>query len=695
MAKKDNAIYAPGELTRVREKLGVTDLDEAKRMMQVLGGEVGSERDSEIEKARRTKRETVELVVSGKFGKKPARRIETADIDEVDGKTKAKTAGFFPGDDPAIPLKLKYSERVKMDQLAGQIVFDIKTSFQVLTSVLSFFKEPTDYINHRFVVKRMNEYYNKVEKLVMSVRTLFSKKDAKRNNRLKRVSPFVFKMLDIMRNWNIEKIAKSIANLQTHPRNVKNADFIEVLQEIYKPLFILSDLSIDDIKTAFKLIYKVLYLESPIDAKDKYQDLIRTIISSVIEVRRDVQFGMYPILMKQISDRFIPYERFFIERRNCFINFLGVTESDQLDAEELNQQKVESINTETLAQNLNEESDDETEGSEAIEEDPNDPKVIERKAKEEKEKAERKAIEQGETALEVLFPRANWHKLEEFPDLYPYFAKLYNLRGGYELISPDDPLQQVFILMHILDDLFIGLRSVNFGTIIGADGVPVKLNEELADIVYNWRLNTDESFSKEYLPRLTEYCRLLENSGDARSSPYAKKKMNELHWIKRLYFLPYYKFDSIGPPPLQKNEVIPIYSHIRKLRQYLTAVAMGIEQGTRAGGVGEKIQCEGINNPWEPYNFQIPNVVSKRMELLFPPERKTNSTIVFFSLSAITILDYIVNNENSWAYGIRPEHLFRSIFRSVRGEGIIPVFGVDEKIDADQIFKDSLKKKSQ
>ena len=37
MAKKPNAIYAPGELDRVRGKLGVTDDAEAKRMAQILG----------------------------------------------------------------------------------------------------------------------------------------------------------------------------------------------------------------------------------------------------------------------------------------------------------------------------------------------------------------------------------------------------------------------------------------------------------------------------------------------------------------------------------------------------------------------------------------------------------------------------------------------------------------------------------
>jgi hypothetical protein len=262
------------------------------------------------------------------------------------------------------------------------------------------------------------------------------------------------------------------------------------------------------------------------------------------------------------------------------------------------------------------------------------------------------------------------------------------MKGGYEVIAPTDPLQQISVMMHVLDDIFIGMRYVNFGIITGPDGKLVKINDEMGDIINNWRTLMEGCFSKDYLPRLMEYCRILENSEESRTSIYARKTLNELHWIKRLYFLPYYKFDSLGPPPFQKQDIVPVYSLIRKCRQYLTSVAMGIEQGIRAGGATSKSPCDGINNPWEAFNFQVPNPISKRLDLLLPPERRTNATLIFFSLSAVAVLDYIVNNENSWSYEERPGPLFRS----VRNEGIIPLFGVDEKIDAEKIFKESLKK---
>jgi len=692
MAKKENAIYAPGELSKIRGKLGVTDDNEAKRMAALLGGEVGTERDVVTEQKK------AKEAADASFGGRKRRAIDlapSADEEELLGISKPKRSGPYPGDDPTVPAKLSYRERVKIDQYAGQTNFEIKNSMQVLASIFSFFKEPVDYVNHRFVINRMNEYFGRIEKLVNAARTLFPKTNQKRNNQLKRASLFVYKVLDVIRNWDIETLAKNISELQAHPRTVTVHDFHEVLRGIYKPLFIIDELSIDNIKTAFKLIYKVLYIESPMEAKDKYQDVIRNIISSIGEIRRNVHFGMYPLIMKLISDRFITYERFFIERRRRFTAFLDVKESEQLQAADLSPQQIENIDVDSLQKNMKEEAAAEGgtagEGGEAGDgkEAPLDPKEAALKAKQEAERAERKSMEQGKSAMEVLFPQAGWDKLEESPDFYPYFANVYNLKHGYELIAPNDPLQYISVLLHILDDLFIGMRYVNFGTVTGPDGAALRVGEELTEIINNWRGYIEDSFSRDYLPRLTEYCRMLENSKESRITPYGRKNLNELHWIKRLYFLPYYKFESMGPPPFPKSEIVPIYSEVRKVRKHLTAIALGIEQGMRAGGAKVKAPCRGINNPWESYNFQVPNPVSMRLDMMLPLERRINATLIFFSLSAATVLDYIVNNENSWVYN---NSRAVTLFRSIKNEGIEPLFGVDNKLDADRIFKETLKK---
>ncbi|MCL2410921.1 MAG: hypothetical protein FWC97_04685 [Treponema sp.] len=683
MARK-NAIYAPGELNRVRERLGVKDEAEAKRMAGLLGGEIGTERGSDIDSPKSggkpIRREVVDVVV-GRNEK--LRRIELPLESDTGGFFKPKQTGPFPGDDPSLPVRLRYSERVKIDQYAGQVIFDIKSQIQVFSSVISVFKEPADYVNHRFVITRMNEYYNKIEQLVTLSRTLFPKKILKRNNQLKRVSPFVYKVLDTIRSWDIEALANALAELQSRPRSVKVKDFSEVLRLIYKPLFILENLNTENIKSAFKLIYKILYLESPIEAKNKYQIVIRNIIACFSDIRRTVHFGLYPLLMKLYSDRFIVYERFFIERRRRFLAFLNVTEAEQLNASDLTPKQIETLDMNVLRQGSSEDEIIEDDK----EEDPNDPAVIERKIKQEARRAQEKILDQSLTAMESLFPKAGWKDLKDFPDLYPYFANVYNMKHGYELIARTDPIQQISVLFNILDDLFIALRYVKFTNIIGTDGKTISLDSELIVILNKWRELKDDSFSKHYLPRLSDYCRALENARDAKTSPYVKKVQNELNWLKRLYFLPYYRFESLGSPPFPKKDIVPIYSEIRKLRNYLTGIAKNIENSLRLGGAASKTPCAGMNNPWEEYNFQVPNPVSKRLDLMLPPERRINATLIFFSLSVITILDHIVNNENSWAYDRTGP-----LFRSEKDAGIVPLFGTSERVDADQIFKDTLKK---
>ena len=583
-----------------------------------------------------------------------------------------------------------------MDRYAGQFEFEIKNSMLTLVSVLSFVTEPVDYVNPRFVSRRMNVYYKKIEQLVTSTRNLFPRNNARRSERLKKTSPFVYHILDTIRHWNIERIDTDLAKIQSHPRSAKTSEFADILKAVYKPLFILEKLDMDThIKGAYKLLYKIISIENPMEPKEKNQEMIRTALSSFADVRRNVRYCLYPLLMKLISDRWFPYERLFIDRRRRYKAFIGATDSEQVKPLDLSPEQVESGNLEALHSEIKKEQESGTEaadgGASGGNTEPADPKAAEKKAKEAAAESEKKALGHSFGVLETIFPQAGWVKLPEYHDLYPYFVNVYALRRGYELIAPADPLQQVAVLMHILEDFCVALRYVSFGSVTGPDGSTVRLSSVIGDTITNWRRYIDDSFVKEYLPRLTEYCRILEHSTESRTSPYAKRTINELRWIKRLYFLPYYKFDSLGPPPFQKQDIIAIYGEIRNLRKYLTMVAIGIEQGNRNGGMDAKAPCNGIDNPWEPYNFEVPNPVSKRLDLLLGHGKQNNAALIFFALSVITVLDYLINNENSWAYSDRSV----VVFRSVNGDGVVPMFGVDNKLDADQIFRDVMKHKEE
>jgi hypothetical protein len=681
MIKKEKAIYAPGELSRVRGKLGNLDIEEAKRMAQILGGEVGVER-SENKPIKKIRHETVDVVVGGR-GRRPPQRRSMDNAEEGPGRRQgAVKKKYDPSDDPSVPIKASYRERVKMDRYAGQTEFDIKSPSQVIYSMLSLFGDIIDYVSPIFVTRRMNDYYSRIELLVTSTRTLFPRNNLRRNERLKKVSPFAYLVLDTIRYWNIERISGDLARIQARPRNVKVSDFAEILRAVYKPLFILGKLNQDThIKESYKLLYKVLFLENPAEAKDKYQELIRAALNAFGVIRRDVHYLMYPLLLKTLSDRWFSYESFFTARKNRFMAFINVTEDAQIEpAQVLVEEKKEP--------DENNPSEEQEQGGEAAAEE-DDPEAEARKAKQNALDMEKRMVDRGIQTLEALFPKAGWERLSLFPDLYPYFSDVFDLKKGYELIAPTDPLLQVVVLMRVLEELFFGIRYVTFGASIGANGDLEQVDEVLVTIINNWNGYIKHGFGNEYLPRLTEYCRILDSSAESRTSSYAKRLLNELNWVKRLYFFPYYKFESTFPPTIQKKDVVPLYPEFRHLRKYLTMVAAGIEQGNKQGGAETKAPCDGIDNPWEPYVFQVPNPLSIRLDALLSAKKRNNASLIFFTLAVATVLDHLVNNENSWAYTDRSSPLFRSL----DGEGIVPLFGVDTKIDAEAIFKQTMKQR--
>jgi hypothetical protein len=677
MAKKEKAIYAPGELGKVRERLGNFEDAEARRLAQLLGGDVGTERQEEA-KSPPNKSAQASVRREGNSAKTPPKRRIVTAADEEDGDSPKKTyAPQDPMDNPSIPLKLSYWERVKMDKYAGQTEFEIKNFGQVLQSIFSIFGPPPDYLNARFITRRMNEYYKRIGELVTATRALLPRNNLNRNERLKKASKFAYKVLDTIRQWNIEQMSVDLTRMQSHPRNVKLAEFADILKYIYRPLFVLERLDLEiHIKEAYKLLYRLNSLENPEESNESHLELIRSALAALNTIRKDVRFLLYPLLVKILSDRWLPYDKFFTARKNRFLAFINASPADQISPTD-GTKAVESVDDDPAEANDRAEDDEEDD----------DPETEARKAKIAIMEAEQKAVDKGLQTLEVLFPRAGWDRLPQFPDIYPYFRDVFSLKKEYALIAPSDPVLQLVVFTRILEELLFGLRHIAFGVVMNSDGTPERLEDVLTPIINNWHYAVENSVEKEYLPRLVEYCRILENTAESRTSNYARRLLNELHWLKRLYFLPYYKFESTIPPPFQKQDITPLYPEIRQLRKYLTAVAAGIEQGNKNGGAEQKAPCDGIDNPWEKYIFQVPNPLSRRLDALLKPERRNNASLIFFTLAVTVVADNFINSDASWAYSDRPGMLFRSI----NGEGVTPAPGVDETVDAEAIFKQSLK----
>ncbi len=669
----EKAIYAPGELAKVRGNLGAIDDAEAKRVAKLLGGEVGVEK---------TSAGSSQSAGSNSGGSKmPKRRIEL--VSEEDDNSVLKEFSSNPLDDPSKPFTQSYSERLKMDKLASGADFEIKSLWQVIHAAISFLVRPTDYVSSYFVSKRLSEYYKDIEILTVATRNMFPRNNIERNAQIKRMSPFAYSVLDTIRYWNIERIAGDISKMQAHPRAVKVKDLEDIVKAVFKPLFILEKLSPKDhIKSCYNILYKHLFVENPQDS-GKYQKLVQSAIGSFLIIHKEIRYRLYPLFMKLVSDQCFSYDEFFLRRRNRIMALLGVTEEDQIVPQDVIARKI--IPNEKM-----EEGEEEIATPEKKEE----KREVEKEKQSRVSEAERSIVAKGLRNLETVFPEAGWDKLSSYPDLYPYFRSVLGLKKSFELLSPNDPMQQCAILILIVEELLVGLRSVRFTAIENSDRNE-DLAEEMNTIINNWNDYVEETFFREYLKRLEEYCNTLAESSESRNSPFARRLLDEMCFAKRLYFFPFLHYatqNSATAQGFQRKNLPSISREVRKLRHALTIAAESIEQTLKEGESPDaQISCPGIENPWKPYVIQVASPLWRRLDALLGVKKRNNASLIFFTLSVVAVLDFFLNNSESWAYDPPSE----TIFRSVNNAGVLPQFGVDEKIDAEAIFKRKMKERAE
>ncbi|MDR0539298.1 MAG: hypothetical protein LBG74_02175 [Spirochaetaceae bacterium] len=667
MAEKP--VYAHGELDAVKKRLGPISDAEARKMQALLGGEVGRERGEyeEIRKNRPPK-------PSG-AGRKPSRIVETAETEKTSQKG-AKNAGKKPSTE-----KASYADRVKMDVLCGDPEFGIKTWFMVFKSRFSFFRDPPDRVSAYFVRRILADYCNHLEFLVTQTRFLFPRNNLALTEKLKSVSPFSFKVLDVIRRWNIESISNEKARLHRKSNYVFISDFSTLIFDIYKPIYILECLEINPhIETVYNTLYRILFLEKASSETEKKRELISKTITAYQFVCKDMRQRFYPLFMKLTASKFYFYDDFFIECEDSIQAFLGVTENDRIlppkgmqtgdvyTAED-QQPPEEDTKGEDIEQQLLEESEEQT-GNRLSE-------------------AEQKAFDKGVTILDSLFPKAGWLRIEHAPDLIPYFSDVKSLPKGSELIAPEDPTGIVLVLAGIIEELLYGFRKIEFTIPSDAefqteDGLDTSFSS--VSILDDWQKLMEEAFERQFIPRVQECSQMSQHASQRnRSTPYAAKNRSALQWTRRYYFFPFYEYKDSTPPPFKKSEINAFYPFVRRFRKKLTTLAAAIDKAMKAGGREQKTPVEGIKNPWEPYVFQIENPLSKRLSMLLAKNQRDNVSLIFFTLAIVTVLDDIMNDEGSFAYTANMSKLYRT------GEdNETPVVWIEKISDTMNLFKNSI-----
>jgi hypothetical protein len=311
--------------------------------------------------------------------------------------------------------------------------------------------------------------------------------------------------------------------------------------------------------------------------------------------------------------------------------------------------------------------------------------LAERNQKLEAERLERyKLAEKGLKFLDILFPEAYWLDLGPAADLFPYFQPLYQFPDGFNLLSPENPVQVIIVLLRIIEDFFRGCRNVEFRLPEDSE----RNTEWFTQAMTDWMGYREVLFEKNYSTDLKDYVNNLYSKPDFQHSAIGKKLMFNLLWQTKSYFLPFFKVDQIAfeKPSREASTLTPLHRRVRELRDVFEALSEMVDvTAVNRGPVAE------IPNAWEKYKFDLDNVVSVRLDALLGAKKNSpiavNANVVKHTASILAVLDWWINDETSPAHASNDFRLFRVSPLDGR-----PMFSVPLLTNQSELFRQGLKK---
>lgn len=564
MKQKFPKKYEPGELSATRRRLGDLSEAEARKYADMLGGEIGVERSGEEEYRKEAAAEEDTLVHDGlrgpRFTSGPERRKR----------------------------KVPYLQRIKIDFLCASQPFRLKTTGNALAALFRFLFPERDYVHPFFLMNAEDLFFTNIENLVTGVRALLAV--AGYTGVMSKAPAYYFAILQCIASWNVEGLHMDIVRVKQNPKRKHVKALRSMVRNIYLPVVKLARIEDDtDILKALRWVYRELMKIGVVGGKQKqittYYDVAKEELPIVFgRIKR----SLYPLILKVFDSDYLSYENLFASSFN-YLTVYFMLDDNQL------------ITKQTFPDKHPEERNDveETFGIDEYDEVPAfilSPRY-----------SSTKLFESGENIIEALFPRCGWKNPEGLTDFYAYFSPIFAFPKGAELISPQGVLMRVITLMLMIQELLHGFREIEFGVVHDSDENTWGVQYELSGIIGNWYRYLEEVIGKRYIPMLYEYCRNLEQDIRFRGSPYGKRLLSELNWIKKHYFLPHLIFHAeSGTRPTTEGAVAPLPDTLSDFLQILTAVS-------EDNSDPDQEVTDSVKNPKQPFFFEVENIVSRRL----------------------------------------------------------------------------------
>ncbi|MBQ9908169.1 MAG: hypothetical protein IJM48_00035 [Treponema sp.] len=657
MGDRPEAKWEPGTLDNTRRNIGPIDEDEAKKMMKKLGGEVFAEKSAPIDYSALPKaREYSKRVVGRSASSVASQTAKTTSI-PAGGKV-----GFAPKEKPkrysSLP-ELTSKERHLMDRIMMSEDYKIKTNLGFFNFVRRFKKNGDEQVRKGFVEYNLEKHVEHLQEFITTVKSIIQISPDTYKAKIINGSEDKFKFLKTVGSWTMRDIKKYYFELQDAADECTVPMMVPFVKEVYRNLIKIYYLGEAKISGYFKEIYNDLAKYPKFDIQ-KAQTLSKTGITEWFYIYSQVIKGLYPLLMRMSSSKFDYFQDFFLVQTANILSFLELTKFDIL---------LPNKKSEKQTEEKTEEKKEETK---------------EEKAEEKKVEKKSDLVEAGLKLLDTLFPEAGFDRLNEMPDMFPYFQPIYQFRDGYNLLAPENPLQITVTLLRITEDIFQGCRNIVF-TEENEEDVS-QGSEKFSTVISEWSVYREILFERDYADQITDFVNNEYSQGDYKSTLFGKKMITSMLWQTKYNFLPYFEFEQLLlEKPKNDSQYRPMCIRVGFLLRFFTMLSKNIDAAKGQGMV------LGIQNPWDKYKFDIPNAISKRMDVLLGAKKAdsaaTNANLIKYALVVVAVLDWWVNNPSSPAYSTDATKIYR-----INKDDGAPAFSVPTRSDQNKLFADRVKK---
>lgn len=644
-SKPKTADWAPGTLDKTRKAIGQIDEVEAEKMRTVLGGEVMYEKTDDFSSPR-TAKGTGRLIRQTAAQDSPQK--ETAEVQAP------KPGKGRKNQEELISVSSKVSSQI--DKLMMSDEYGIKPDYGLFNFIKYFQTNGHEQVISEFCTLTIKMHLDSLQNFITVIKTLIQIAPSSYKAKIAGGTEPKFKFLRMVAGWTLQGLKLTYMDLMNQNQPYFVTDLIPYTRGIYRLLIQVYYYGETKIPKLIKEIYadEAAYPDAP---KDKLSGMAKEAITQWLYIQNEIIKKMYPLLMRMCSNTFEEYPDFFKVKVADILKFVGLHKYDLLLKEKQPEQNEEE------------------------------------KAKKEKKAAvaekgvKDSLVTTGLTLLEQLFPQAGFKNLEDHPDFYPYFQPLYKFADGFNVLSPENPLQVTVVLLRIIEDFFQGCRNVKFTESKNSDSEK-KDGDSILKILDDWTAYRETVFERLYCFALNDLVNQSYSQKDYEDSQYGKKLITSLLWQTNYHFLPHFKFEQLVlERPTDESKVPPLFKRTDFARSYLTSVVAKCDSLKKTHG-----SVDFVQNPWEHYKFDIPNEISKRLDVLLGAQNKNentnanNANLLKYTLCILSVLDWWINNAESPAYSTSPRHIYR-----VSPEDGKPLFSVQERNDQNKLFAEQIR----